>query len=344
MPVFLGLVGAGSEGFSVVDIGDATGTLCAIKTTIGEDGDNVVNVYYNLGHFIHFSETVVSPAGSTVAISYDPPGEADEPVLGPCQQTAFDGILLSERGERYRHLAVNWFAFHVLGRYIRSQKFILDPTVEVQELAKEVLGGRLPRGVEDIASLICDDPNLLHRIQCVRGDFDPEQLSPAAREACLGLLEDVGGLEGYLSDPERFIRKWAGGMTPEEREALVRVAREQPALVRNAFDSVELGGARGDGNTYILIGLDRKRNLPDQKGWEWLGSQMEGFVARNGFLPSCGYYVTEAQSCQRIILGPGVTDRERDFLQFSGHELIDKRDGGLLEEQLRPPAGSYTGA
>jgi len=343
MPVFLGLAGAGSGGFSVVNIGDATGTLCAIKTTIGEDGDNVVNVYYNLGHFIHFSETVVPPPGSAVAISYDPPGEADEPVLGPCQQTAFDGAPLSERGERYRHLAVNWFAFHVLGRYIRSLKFILDPTTEVQALAKEVLGGRLPRGVEDIASLVCADPDLLHRIECVRGDFDPEQLSPAAREVCLGLLEDKGRLERYLSEPEGFIGKWAEEMTLEEREALVRVAGEQPDLVRNAFDSVELGGARGDGNTYILIGLDRERNLPDRKGWEWLGRQLGRFASRNGFLPSCGYYVTEAQSCQRIILGPGVTDRERDFLQFSGHEVIDRRDGGLLEERLRPPRGVGSG-
>ncbi len=39
----------------------------------------------------------------------------------------------------------------------------------------------------------------------------------------------------------------------------------------------------------------------------------------------------------RVIVGPGVSDREVEFLRFNGHELIDRRDGsdiGKLDEDV----------
>ncbi len=300
------------------------------------DPDSVVAVDFNVGGYVRFSNSLFAsqvfaadqPA-TKIQYAWDPPGDP-RPQPGPSQHTTFDNRPLSSRDEVYQKTAVNWFADFVLSGYLQSRTYIIEPTPEV--LA--IFNGRFPQTSADVVELLNARPELLDKIRCLEPTFVPQQLSPAARQICLNLLDSATQLERYLENPQEFVREYSDSTLHEvEAAAFVRAANEKRDLVVKAFDCVELGRAKGDSNTYILIGLDNERRLPNRRGLEWFAAQLELFVAANGFIPGFGWYVTEARMRYRVILGPGVTDREKTFLAFFGHEVIDRRqadDIGLL--------------
>lgn len=306
--------------------------------------DNVVAVDFQPGGFIIFSNTLFrdDPAAGTraadrpniFAVQWDPPGEA-RPRRGPSQHTYFDDVApplateservyqLAARDEAYQFTAINVFVDMVLTSYLTRRRYAVAPTPEVMK----VLDGRVPNSLDDIAKLVCANSEFLNDIQIEDDTLTPDQISPGLREACRAILNDAASLQSYMRVPEEFLAGWEEQLTPREKEACLRAAREKQALIVDVFDHLELGRASGDNNTYILIGVDRARHAPDQQGWAWLMSQLDEFVTLNNFLPAFGCFVTEARTRYRVITGPGVTQREYDFLAFSGHELINRRNG-----------------
>ncbi len=298
-----------------------------------QDKDATVAVDFQVGGYMRFSNslftdsTLLNPGATApgavaptfVSVQWDPPGDVGQEI-GPSQHTYFDNQPLSSRSESYQETAIEWFADFVLAGYLRSRRYIVEPTTEV--LA--ALDGQLPKGLEDIARLAKADPALLNYVQCYENEFSPEQLSPAAREAIQNLLEDQTSLNAYLGNAAKFVGRWGDQLPQAESQALIRAAADKPNLIRRAFDSVELGRARGDGNTYVLIGVDPTTNQPRREWLMWVVDQLSGFVTQNGFMPAFGCFVTEARMRYRVILGPGVTDREKDFLALFGHQIIDK--------------------
>jgi hypothetical protein len=321
----------------IANINDAEATKRKIKGWTG-DNDNVLAINYQIGGWAKFSNTVFKELGQkesdpVVNIAYDPPGQIEERERGFSQHTHFDNISLSSREDpQYEQIAVDFFGDFVLSAYLRPLQYNVEPTLEVQE----ALGGAgyFPKSVEDIARMLQVNPNLLANVQCVPGDFDPKQLSPTTRMACLLVLEDQEGLASFLESPETTIRN-AESLTalpcPEkEINALIQAANEKPDVIRSAFDSVALGRARGDGNTYILLGINLATGLPDKDWFDWIIGQLDQVVQINGFLPVFGYYVTAARSHHTVVLGPGVTEREKEFLTFFGHKIIDRRNGEAI--------------
>lgn len=321
--------------YMIADISNAQATRRKICEWTG-DTDNILAIAYQVGGWTTFSNTVFSEQALTepVGIAWDPPGDVPRPLRGPSQHTYFDGRPLSSRDTAYQQLAVNWFADFVLGGYLRPKRFMVEPTLNVVSALK----GQLPQSLKDIAALAQADPSLLNKVHCVEGDFDPRQLSPAARQVCRAQLEDEKSLAQFLEAPEAFIaqveKNQGTSVTEPEKQALLSAAKEKPDLVRSAFDSVELGRARGDENTYVLIGVDPQSGQPDPKGFEWITGQLAQFAKLNGFFPAFGWFVTEACLRYRVILGPGTTQREQTFLQVFGHEIIDMSDGRPFTEPL----------
>jgi hypothetical protein len=330
------MAGGSNQGSYVADISNAEETKAVIEWTIS-DIDDIVSVRSVLGSWIRFSRNEYST--DAVSISYDPPADGAPFILGPSQNKVFDGKPLSARSQGFQQMAIDWFGQIVLSRYLRQRKFLIDPTSEITKVSNSLFGQRLPTTIEELANLIAKYPAALQYIRVSDKSFKPEQLSTGARRVIRSLLEDQPNLKQYLSEPGSFIKAQAEGLIQdEEAKALVTLANEQPDLVRYSFNVVEIGGADGDGNTYILIGIDPDKNLPSPEGLQWLQKGIDGFVNANGFLPSFGWYLTEAQTCRRVIAGPGVSDRDISYLQFMGHDITDQRQSGSLNELQFKPA------
>ncbi|HRQ40095.1 MAG TPA: hypothetical protein PLD25_19470 [Chloroflexota bacterium] len=312
------------------------------------DFDNIVAVDFNLGGFIRFSNSLEGKVAKNdpnapinITSTWDPANDP-QPPRGGSQHTAFDDQPLSSRDEGYQATAVNWFVEFVLSNYLQARTIQIDPTPEV--MAR--LGDRTPEAVAEITALLCDNPNLINNIQITSHSFVPEQISPAVKELSAAILENKEQVAAYLAAPESYVDQYGrDDLSDLERRAFVSAAQDKGDLVRHAFDCVELGRGRGDGNVYVLIGWEEGGTMPDPNGLDWFGNELPGFVANNNFVPGFGWYVTEARMRYHVILGPGVTDRDRDFLAFFGHRLVDRRDGqeiGVWLAPAEPPAGIPT--
>lgn len=326
----------------IANISNADSTRNKIKTWTG-DVDNIVAINYQVGHWTTFSNTVFKHLGQTdaapiVNIAYDPPGEELLPTRGPSQHTYFENETVDfDENPQYGETAVNYFASLVLADYLQTVRFIVKPTQDVQA----ALGGpgNFPYKLEDIARMVQKDPKLLEKVERVEETFTPQSLSAAARYACRLLLHSRADVNAFLEDPEKILSQAEAEtgekLTEAERNAFVQARDEQPDVIRYAFDHVELGQAPGDGNTYILIGVDPELKRPRAEWAQWATDQLEICYELNGFWPAYGPFVTEAHGRFRVVLGPGVTEREIGYLQFAGIELIDRTDGadiGLLDD------------
>jgi hypothetical protein len=326
------------------------------------DLDSVVAIDFNVGGYVRFSNSLFSgqvdpnpnqkpeDRPALASISWDPPGEEPVP-RGPSQHTQFDGGRLSARDEGYQLTAVDWFVDFALSSYLTRRHYFVDPTEEVMALMGEINPedeSRLPKTPDDIMALVQRAPHLINSIRCDDETFTPDLISPALRQVCRNLLDSQDSVTRYVKTDatgrQGLISEWEAGaeggrLTEREVAALTRAAEEKPDLLLRAQDSVELGRARGDENTYILIGtnVDPDLNLPVPEGvseqfaaWYWVMDQLDDFVEANGFVPAFGPYVTEARMRYRVVLGPGTGERERNFLQFYGHDLIDRTQGGPI--------------
>lgn len=295
------------------------------------DKDNIVAVDFNVGGFVRYSNSIGGKVvnrdtkNQTVIASDWDPEEDPEPWGGISQHTTFDGGALSQRDEVYWTTAVNWFVEFVLGNYLRSRTILINPTREVMAIT----GERTPSTTEEIVQLLCQNPDLLQNMRFFEDAFLPEQISVAVRKVVLSLLENREELEFYLREPEIYVAEKDSDhlLTDLEKRAFLRAAQEKGEQVLHAFDCVELGRGRGDGNVYVLIGWEKNGRLPSEQGQDWFRSQLPQFVEENGFVPGFGWYVTEARMRYHVVVGPGVTEREIDFLRFFGHKVIDRRDG-----------------
>jgi hypothetical protein len=177
------------------------------------------------------------------------------------------------------------------------------------------------------------------------------------------LLKNRANLDSYLSDPYEFVAARPddgdfvaapddGQEMPDvEQQALILAAEERREMVLHGYDHIELGGAPGDANVYVLIGLDHGAGVPSAETWEWTRTNIAAFAGKNeGLIPSLGYYLSDAQLRYWVIAGPGVESRALDFLVFSGSRVIDRRDGGsldapldeLLQYEYQPDSGTST--
>jgi hypothetical protein len=328
------------------------------------DPDSVVVVDFNLGGYIRFSNSIALLGGAEPApgtqpetlttVRWDPPGET-RPRRGFSQATTFgtEQFFLSSRDEGYQRMVVDWFIFYVLGSYLTPRHYFIDPTPDVLETMSKIDPERPPESEQDIMAILQIRPDLIRSITCVEETFNLQAVSPALRGVVRHLLENRGMLEEYMatSDEGRnsLIDGWqesseAGELTAGERFALLQAAVDRRELMGSAYDHIELGRGPGDENTYILIGNNFGPDLQLFGGtparfdaWRWVVEQLEEFETLNGFIPAFGPYVTEARMRYRVIIGPGVSDREVEFLRFHGHELIDRRDGsdiGKLDEDV----------
>jgi len=294
--------------------------------------DRTVALEFNVGGWMRFSNraypyyNLTNKAPQTIVnTGWDPPGDDPQfPYIN--QMTYFDGQPLSSRDEDYQQIAVDFFADFVLSIYLVRRYYDVEPIPEVLE----ILDGNMPETPEDVAKIICANPALLRNIRFQEETFNPAMLSDGARQAILNLLESADTIESYLGSPEAFLLSSNVDLGENESQALVRAAKEKPDLVRAAFDSVELGRAKGDGNTYILLGINFETNTPDQQSLDWLIEQLGDFQRENGFTPSFGFFVTDAQTRHHVVLGPKVTEREIRYLTVFGHNLIDRREGGRI--------------
>lgn len=329
-------------GFSVIDLDPIAGRMERLivewtrKKNNPNDPDNRVAVDWQVGGHLRFSNTLMGRAGepvdtqffSTYNTTWDPPNEI-RPTRGLSQYTYFDEGALSSRDEDYRAIAVDWFAEYVYGSYLARRSFFIDPTPQV----KEVLGDTPPNSREAVIKLTRHDPPLLQYLHCTEHIYTRDEMSSGLRQACQALLESRDSLKEYLADSKPLLEEWGGEMSEREREAFERATQEKAELIQHAYDSVELGRAPGDENTYILIGVDRsdpKKPRPHPGGLKWLNEQMAAFADLNGFVPAFGCFVSEARTRFRVIAGPGVGGREIGFLKFFGHEVIDHTRGEAI--------------
>jgi len=299
-----------------------------IKTWTGSFEDDRYAVAFQVGGWVIFSNSVLRSTvnGQVVATevydSWDPP--ADNPRLdssGRSQHTYFDNGRLSQRDPAYRRVAVNFFVDYALSNYLRQRKFVVEPT----EKTRNILGGRLPETQADVAKLICEDPNVLDSIEFVDADFDPEQISLATRQVCEQILESPRTAAAFVDNPEAFLKEYTPGgeeLPPLEAQALLSAARDKPELVRNAADCVELGASKGDGNVYILIGVDPETGQPKRDWIDWALTEANAHFAQTGSWPAFGHFITDARLRYHVVLGPGTGDRERRFLEFSGNVIL----------------------
>lgn len=311
------------------------------------DTDSNVAVNFQVGGWVQFSNSLFYGQAqpqpwevvSLVSLQWDPPGELDQQP-GPSQHTTFDNLPLAARDVGYQETAVNFFADFVLASYLTSRFYTVEPTPEV--LA--ALDGRLPQTPEDISRIVCANPALLDRVTIKDAPFSADKLSPAARAAIKNWLENQESLNYYLDNPDALVERWGSELNPPEAEALLRAAREKPNVIRRAFDSIELGRSTiGDGNTYILTGVNPDTGQPDREGYDWVINQLDDLQERNGFTPAFGPFVTEARSRYYVVLDPDISRRERDFLALFGHTIIERRRGERIgrivddgAEQLPP--------
>ena len=310
----------------------------AAKNPNDKSVDELVALNLQVGGWMTFSNSLfanqeipANPDASPhfVNLTWDPPGD-DTLVAGPSQHTYFDEMPLSSRAENYQQTAINWFAEMVLARYLTPRHYMIEPHPQVVE----ALGGRLPATLDDVHTLICQDLRFLDFIRIEQTHFSADMLSTGTRKAIGWLLESRQTLEAYLQEPTTISYEYQSEMTELEVNALIRAATDKPELIQRAFDSVELGRASGDGNTYILLGVDRERHLPNAEAWAWLNDQLPVFAEMNGFLPAFGCFITQARQQFHVILGPGVTDREKTFLEFYGNRVHDYRDGSALDSLM----------
>jgi hypothetical protein len=302
--------------------------------TVQDDPRDVtVAVRCQWGGWVTFSNSVFqgqviqrgSQVPSFVNLQWDPPGD-DPLVAGPSQHTYFDNQPLSSRDEGYQQTVVNCFAHFVLANYLSARYYIIEPIPDIVAMFDD----HVPSTEEDVVRLICQRPDLMPYVRIHDEVFSADQLSPAARQFCIAVLESRESLENYLNNPAGFMEGLQADMKPLEVEVFQRAAKEKADAVLRAFDNAELGRARGDGNTYILMAVDLDKNLPDPRSLEWTLNQLPIFVEQNGFLPAFGCFVTQAQLNFHVVLAPNVGDRERDFLMFYGSRIIDRRDGNPI--------------
>lgn len=307
---------------------DAAKVREKIKTWTGSFEDDRYAVAFQVGGWVIFSNSVFHSAVNGQAVapevydSWDPP--VDNPRMdstGKSQHTYFDNGKLSERDPAYRRVAVNFFVDYALSHYLRRRRFVVEP----MDKARAVLGGRLPETQDEVAELICKDPDMLDHIEFVDADVDPEQISPATRQVCERILESPEAAAAFVENPEAFLREYTPGgqeLPPLEAAALIAAAREKRELVRNAADCVELGASKGDGNVYILIGVDPGTGRPKHEWIDWALAEADAHLARTGSWPAFGHYITDARLRYHVVLGPGTGDRERRFLEFSGNVIL----------------------
>lgn len=158
-------------------------------------------------------------------------------------------------------------------------------------------------------------------------------LSETAREVVYALFENKNNIESFIQAPEAFINAIEGDtfdpMLDEERTALVAIARDEKLLWQE-FDQASLGDADGDGDTYILIGSELSAGVPSQEAMMWLHKNLLSFFKEYGYMPGYGSYVTEAYLRTHVVLGPGVSEREKDFLVRTGINVYDRRNSELI--------------
>jgi hypothetical protein len=307
---------------------DAAKVREKIKTWTGSIEDDRYAVAFQVGGWVIFSNSVFRSTvdGQVVTPevydSWDPP--TDNPRLDPSgrsQHTYFDNGQLSQRDPAYRRIAVNFFVDYALSSYLRQRKFVVEPT----ERTRDILSGRLPETQAEIAKLICKDPNVLDHIEFVDADLDPEQISLATRQVCEQILESPQATAAFVNNSEAFLKEYApsGKELPTlEAQALLNAAREKPELVRNAADCVELGASKGDGNVYILIGVDPATSRPKREWIDWALTEADAHFAKTGSWPAFGHFITDARLRYHVVLGPGTGERERRFLEFAGNVIL----------------------
>jgi len=307
---------------------DAARVREKIKTWTGSVEDDRYAVAFQVGGWVIFSNSVFhstvegQPVAPEVYDSWDPP--ATSPRLDPSgksQHTYFDNGKLSQRDPAYRRVAVNFFVDYALSNDLRQRRFVVEPT----EKTRAILGGRLPETQAEVAELICQDPNVLDHIEFVDADVDPEQISPATRQVCERILESPQAADAFADNPEVFLREHTPSgqeLPPLEAQALIAAAREKRELVHNAADYVELGASKGDGNVYILIGVDPGTGRPKREWIDWALAEADAHFAKTGSWPAFGHYITDARLRYHVVLGPGTGDRERRFLEFSGNVIL----------------------
>lgn len=154
-------------------------------------------------------------------------------------------------------------------------------------------------------------------------------LSNAVAYVIRSLLDNEQTLNAFLLDPEGFLtvrEQETDSMLMEgERTAFLNLAQNADTL-RRELDQVALGDSTGDGDTYILIGIESETGIPSKDALLWLHENLANFVGYHGYMPGYGGYVTEANLRNHVVLGPGATDRDRDFLARNGIKTYDRRD------------------
>lgn len=290
------------------------------------DRDSILAVRYRFSNWVTFSDTLFQEQqNQPVYITYDPPGDFVRPEPGPSQHVTFDGVPLSKRDEAYQEAAVNFFAENILALYLRPVSYFVQADADVST----ALDGRFPKSVEDIAQLVCANPALLNKVERVSGEFDSNTLAQATRMLIRHIIENYESAIEFVNAPEEFIKRLELSEIPDrEYNALLRAAAEKQDQIVHTVNDIELGASSkiGDGNTYILIGFDRETMQPDKEGLKWYIDNIRSFVNQNGSFPAFGYYITEALLRYNVIVGPGVSQREVDYLIFQGHVVSDYRD------------------
>lgn len=324
-------------------------TFSAIKIRTGDD-DGKLGMKYNIGSWVAISDdfdclvgvggySKEFPAGVVADGTCKPP---NNPHRFRSYSTAFGGDALSEQSEQYRMRAVHYFADYVLADYLVPQSIYVPPDREIEEL----LGGKPVTSLEDLIPALAKNPALARKLQCVRGEFDPESLTVRARTVIYRLLKNPENLASYLEAPAQFVDTYPddsdylfgppGDSFPEiEREALILAAQQRPLMVQQAFDQVELGAGPGDGFASLLVGFDRVTGDSAGDTWAWVHKNLTAYAAYNeGIVPAVGYYVTDAQLRYAVIAGPGVSRREMDFLVGTGTRVFDYTDGSVIDRSL----------
>ncbi|WP_420640879.1 hypothetical protein [Candidatus Leptofilum sp.] len=158
-------------------------------------------------------------------------------------------------------------------------------------------------------------------------------LSEPATEVVYALFNSKDNLESFIQAPEAFINAKEDEVhkrvSAEERAALMAIANDEKLLWQE-FDQASLGDADGDGDTYILIGSEPSVGVPSQEAMIWLHKNLSSFFAEYGYLPGYGSYVTEAYLRTHVVLGPGVSEQEKDFLVRNGINVYDRRNSKLI--------------
>lgn len=314
------------------------------------DNDGILGMKYNIGTWVAISDNFncIQSVEGYKAIpaewkSQTPCKPPTNPHRWRSFSTSFDSGNLEDRSSSYQVKAVIYFAEYLLADYLVSQKVVIPPDRDLERL----LDGRIPTTFEELVPVLQNYPLLARKMRLLRGRFDPRELAPSTLATIYRLLKNRSNLASYLSNAREFVysRPDDGDfvvvpdngeeMPNSEREALILASEERRQTVLHAYDHIELGGAPGDANVFVLIGLDREARAPSAETWEWARSNIAAFADKNeGIIPAVGYYLSEAQLRYWVVAGPKVEPRALDFLSFSGSRVIDRRDGGSLDATL----------